>query len=446
MEERTIRGVLEYNEKNYPFIIENRILTIVQHFQQYYADFQETVELGTLFGLTDTNRRIIMLNCCILSPSTVAIGGAIQISLYGYILQWENDDGFDRIDFCSPALRAFYPTYKEWGANRTDTAITLPPVEQNVTRVSVSIAGEELHCSLRFSRFFNYKPEEQYPLTIYPIFSIVFSQKKKAIELGQYYLYIFNFLCLMNFRANVPFDDIILYKLNSENVFDQIGKAVIFQHPYIDYIPDIRKSITFDDLGVDAFSKLFQDLSEQSLQKTYNPFFLPESKHEIATVDIARWLVAAISFEGEFDRKYKNYQAEKHPEFFEVKNMLLSTIRNAKENATGKKKKYCERFDHLIKQFDTTIEHKFRICEDIFKVEIQSMCKKYCSWAKIDETTDFAEKYAETRNNTAHGVIRKITPEDTITFQLLRCFIYLLILERAGVPKEKRTHIIKKLF
>ena len=55
-------------------------------------------------------------------------------------------------------------------------------------------------------------------------------------------------------------------------------------------------------------------------------------------------------------------------------------------------------------------------------------------------------KYAESRNQSAHGNIAPITQEDVVTFQLLRCFIYLLIMERAEVPCEKRKEIINKLF
>ena len=80
-------------------------------------------KLGNLHGVTDRNEDIFLLNCRIFDPNLVEIGGSIQISLQGYIIQTEPDDGFDRIDFYSPALTAFYPPYKAWKVNHADTGV-----------------------------------------------------------------------------------------------------------------------------------------------------------------------------------------------------------------------------------------------------------------------------------------------------------------------------------
>lgn len=55
MDVKTIRGVLTYNEKEYPFVIEKRVLTIVQPAFRYREDFQREEYLGTLTGVTDKN-------------------------------------------------------------------------------------------------------------------------------------------------------------------------------------------------------------------------------------------------------------------------------------------------------------------------------------------------------------------------------------------------------
>ena len=133
-----------------------------------------------------------------------------------------------------------------------------------------------------------------------------------------------------------------------------------------------------------------------------------------------------------------------------MKELLLSTINNEVERTglsiNNKKNKYYNRFFHLIDNFDTTIREKFIFTQKIFKGEFEYIVMKYCQSNAISPTTDFADVYEKTRNQTAHGAIRRITPEGVVVFQLLRCFIYLLILERAGVPSEKREEILKKLF
>lgn len=74
------------------------------------------------------------------------------------------------------------------------------------------------------------------------------------------------------------------------------------------------------------------------------------------------------------------------------------------------------------------------------------MKERQCRLSKVPMGTNFAEKYAQMRNHTAHGDIEAIAPEDIVTFQMLRCFIYLLVMERAAVPSDKRKDIIRKLF
>ena len=120
MEERTIRGELEYNGKEYPFVIEKQLLYIVRSFSSHQKDFIGKDTLGNLHGVTDRNQHIFLLNCRVLNPNWIKIGGSIQISLQGYILQTEPDDGFDRIDFHSPALRAFYSPCQAWTADDTE--------------------------------------------------------------------------------------------------------------------------------------------------------------------------------------------------------------------------------------------------------------------------------------------------------------------------------------
>lgn len=41
MTETIIRGEFEYNEKAYPFVIQNRILTVVQSAFHYVEDFKD---------------------------------------------------------------------------------------------------------------------------------------------------------------------------------------------------------------------------------------------------------------------------------------------------------------------------------------------------------------------------------------------------------------------
>lgn len=63
MAENIIRGEFEYNGKDYPFVIQNKILTVVQSAFHYSEDFNGKNELGTLVGVIDTNKYILLLDC-----------------------------------------------------------------------------------------------------------------------------------------------------------------------------------------------------------------------------------------------------------------------------------------------------------------------------------------------------------------------------------------------
>lgn len=454
MEEKTIRGELEYKGKNYPFVIEKRVLMIVQSAFHHNEDFQEGEQLGTLTGVTDENKYIFLLDCHILNYAFRTLNGKIQIGLHGYILQDTAEDRFDCIEFYSPALCAFYSPRKAWKAEFNGEndmqGVTLTPYEEVMLEIPVTISGENLQCSLGFARYFNLRLEDQYALSIQTGLILDLPTEKSSPDLGKYYLYVRDFLAFISFKRDVPFDDIVLWRREAGGKRHKCGKAVIFQVENMDFKPDAYHSITYDDLGPDSFAALFKETAEQRLLEGYNPYFLPANKSEANTVEKSRWLMTAISFEGEFDKRYRNMKAERDQLFYKTKETLLSAVDKAVQQSThsinNPNNKYFKSFRHLIECYDTTIKEKFQFCEDHFKLEIEQVKGKYCNFTGVPATTDFAMKYAESRNRSAHGNIEPITQEDVVTFQILRCFIYLLIMERAEVPCEKRKEIIKKLF
>ena len=83
---------------------------------------------------------------------------------------------------------------------------------------------------------------------------------------------------------------------------------------------------------------------------------------------------------------------------------------------------------------------------DRYADEIAPLIEKYARIQGVDKNTDFAQAYADYRNRTAHGSIPPISKTETITFQLLNCFIYLLILEQGDVPHEKIKEILLRMF
>lgn len=454
MAENIIRGEFEYNGKIYPFIIQNRILTVVQSAFHYSADFEAKENLGTLMGVTDTNKYILLLDCRVWNPQFIALSGKLQIALHGYILQDIKDDGYDQIKFCSPALNVFYSPRKAWtpqiGIEEDLPGLTLKPYSDSAQQVAVNILEENIQCVLDFEWCFNLRLEDYHAFSVKTNFSMVFQQRRSSLDLGKYYLYLRDFLAFVNFRNDIPFDEITLWRLEENGKISKSGTAVIFQSSDVTYDFKAQNSITYDDLDNNSFAILFKEIAEQRTLDQYNPYYIPSNRAESNVLDRAKWLVTASSFEGEFDKKYRDIKVKQSVEFQKVKSSLLSvidqTVYDSGVSINNAKNKYLKSFRHLIEHYDTTIREKYKICETMFAAEIADVQRKYCRRTGVAIDTDFSEKYAEARNHAAHGVIEPIRDTDVVIFMLLRCFIYLLIMERASVPSAKMKEIITKLF
>lgn len=454
MAENIIRGEFEYNGKDYPFVIQNKILTVVQSAFHYSEDFNGKEELGTLVGVTDTNKYILLLDCRIWNPQFIGISAQLQIMLHGYVLQDIKDDGYDRITFCSPALNVFYSPRKAWtpqiGIEEKLPGLTMNPYSDSTQQTTINILDENIQCILGFEWSFNLRLEDCHALSVKTNFSMEFTERKTSADIGKYYLYLRDFLVFANFRSDILFDEIRLSRRGKDGKFRKSGKVVIFQADDITYDLKAQNTITYDDLSATSFTALFKEIAEQRTLNQYNPYFIPSNRTESNVVDRAKWLVTASSFEGEFDKKYKDIKAEQSTEFQKAKSVLLSTIDRAVDDSgvslNNAKNKYLKSFRHLIEHFDTTIKGKYKFCEKHFSAEVVDILKKHCRLTGVPLDTDFSGKYAEARNRSAHGVIEPISNIDVVTFVLLRCFIYLLIMERADVPPVKMKEIIAKLF
>ena len=64
----------------------------------------------------------------------------------------------------------------------------------------------------------------------------------------------------------------------------------------------------------------------------------------------------------------------------------------------------------------------------------------------VSEDTDLAGVYAAYRNQTAHGVIRRLENCDVVTYRILRGFIYVMNLKRANIPADRIKEIVGRMF
>lgn len=297
---------------------------------------------------------------------------------------------------------------------------------------------------------FNLAFEQERLGTARSIISMAFDDKKSPYSVLNYFLYVRDFLEFVNFRKDIPVEQVRLFGKNKDEKYERIGDAVVFQADCSSYSPKSMKSITLDDMTPECFPLLFEQIAEKRLKGTYNPFFYPENLREDNTVDAARWLNTAICFEGEFDTFFSDYRAENDPLFYQAKSLLLETISNAVQKSgksiNNKINGALKSFRSLISHADTTIKQKFEACQTIYAAETAEAITRVCRVNGIPEDADLADAYASYRNKTAHGIVQRPETIDVVTYSILRYFIYAMNLKKANIPPERIADIIRKIF
>lgn len=455
MSKEKIYGVFEYEGKEYPFALENQILTIPQIPFQYSKDFADAEHIEAIQGVTNSNRDIVFLGCEILGNSRVPFATEIKMTVLGYILLTSSKSTFDRIDFYSEAINGFYSprnAYEvELSEDRTRIlGIKVRDGERYKRDYQCQVNKEQFHLGLNVNLSVNLAWEKEQLGTAKTIMSMSFADKKKPNDILNYYLYLRDFLEFVNFQKNIPLEQIELFEKSETGKYERRGKAVIFQADSSEYIPSILNSITFLDVTSECFPLLFSHIAEKRLNNNHNPFFYPESRREDRVVDASKWLNTAICFEGEFNTSFPEYRAKHDTVFYEAKTVLLDAINNAVEKSgksiNNKQNNALKSFKSLIDHADTTIKQKFEICESSYEYEMSEAIHRIRSLCGVQEDTDLATVYASYRNQTAHGVIRRPENCDVATYRILRGFIYTMNLKSAKVPADKIKDIISRMF
>lgn len=454
MANKTIYGMLELNEKEYPFVLEGQILTITHNSLRYSKELGDITHFSTIQGVTSKHRNIIFLEGTVLNSTFPFFQTEIIISVQGYVLLYGVEAGFDRIDFYSEAINAFYFPRYAYKIEEDEIEIGLRGIqirekESYKKEFQCKIDDDEFSIGLDIYLSLNLALGEENIGTARTVFYMSFSEQKKPSDLPRFYLYLKDFLEFVNFRQDIPLKRIELFK-KSEGRYQKRGIAVIFQKEGIEYKADINKSIAFCDISESQFPELFQRISEKRLHENYNPYFYPESKKEDKYLDASKWLQAAICFEGEFNLSFADFKSNNSPAFYQAKMKLLDTINEAVrasgKSINNKQNAEYKSFMHLIEHADTTIKEKFKVCQEMFEEETKDAIEKICRESGITEDVDLAQSYAMYRNQTAHGVVRKPEDVEIATYRILRCFIYTMNLKRAHVSSDEIKEIIKKMF
>ena len=218
-----------------------------------------------------------------------------------------------------------------------------------------------------------------------------------------------------------------------------IGKFFSYQ---TGYDSKVGNSIIFEGFTHDEVSRLFSCIAMQRNQNSYNDSYIPENTKMYRSFNWIDWLNTALSFEGEYCKRYKDLKSQSDLNFAHVKEYLLTQI-DDKIKASGvsinnKRNSAWSKFKHLIIHTDTRLEEKFQFSLNHFIDEIRGIKSQFLNKNNISDDVDLAVEHADYRNRLAHGDIVDMSDSNVVNFILMRVFIYCFILERADISEDTR--------
>lgn len=443
-------GKFEFNGKMYPFYYEDSFVTIIQQPWEYNKDFEKVTNVEKIVGLTNSNMVIVFLKCEFQGGSFKEIYSNIIFSTKGFILFDESDLPFNCIEFESDALNTFYPPIQiiDRKTLLDEKAYKVKNPEDITESFDTIINGEKIEMELSIPWKFSLRPEDKAIGEKYSVWRMKFESPKHSEDTAKYYLYLLDFLVFINFRKNATIEHFTLY--NFENTkYNKVGIGKFFSYQS-GYNSKVENSITFEDLTPDEVSRLFSCIAMQRSQASYNDSYIPLNVKKYRSFNWIDWLNTALSFEGEYSKKYKDFKYQNDSNFANAKKYLLEQIdekiKESDVSINNKKNRAWTKFSHLVEHTDTRLEEKFDFMLNHFSDEISILKSQFLKKLNVSNEINLSDEYANFRNHLAHGDIIDMSDSNVVNFNLMRVFIYCLILERSDIPKDVRKKIVEKLF
>ena len=257
--EKIIYGTIVINDKEYPFLLEGRIVKIVTRSAIFMPDFQNETVIESIQGITHDNRDIMFLKCEFIKSF---LGRPYMFTVDGYILSMNNCKEYsfqiDSLEFYSDAINMFYPPQQarrinDWMDTSKDRQITFLPT--NETGCSFELNREKYSFSIGYSVNLRYGSKGLGELS--SKFAIEFEHPIAPIKSFDYLRKIYDFLVFVNYSSNIRFDDIYIYQRNKEGLYERCATLNIFQNTE-NYENNELTSLTIDDIDKDKIAQLFE--------------------------------------------------------------------------------------------------------------------------------------------------------------------------------------------
>jgi hypothetical protein len=410
-------------------------------------------------GVTSTNQEIFFVGCEYYQGRQISIQGwIIGTTNTGYI----DITGYDSLTFSGLAVDAFFSPGRAFQMDEKfdiENYRRIPSLVSNnfedFTEIQKCIIdGVEIEVEMSVYIDYSLQETERTFGTRYSLFRMNFQQQQQITELTKHFLCVYDFFRFVVFRNNVCFDKMDLWRRDTDSgKYERIATAHFFPgYEKNGYKGTEQKVITYNDMEK-HFSDLFELVAMRRQSGIEDTLFIPKTDKEGRLVNHTNFLITALSFEGEFTRRYPDIKAVSNPMFSNIKQEIFELLDAKREEfleqcTSNKVKKkadnYFGKFRGVIEKTDSSLEEKFnQILKD--NEFLHTMAADYCKQEKCEHIENYGKVFADMRNAIGHGFPPKIGREHVVIMRLARAMVYFMILSEASFTNGDIETILKKM-
>jgi hypothetical protein len=439
-----ITGFTKIDSAEFVFYLNDYFLTLV------YIDggFPEDIKLkkrkvDILKGTTSCDKQICFFTLSLCSPDeTNVIYSAISSYFIGdYQSSYVDFDSFSAISFTGCVIdKYFSPANKLNGqkqSNKNEPAIFFKP--DSAVDFIVNINTNQ---KLKFSVSDPTLPGQYGGVFGNMNSSLFYSTDVNwgIADLINVYRSIYGLFAFLNFRSNISFKDVALYKrVDSENFLKVATYYVAIEYPCTEV--KAIKTIIHPYIN-EKIADLFDYV--QQLQK--HLCFIPSNDVDSSVLDYQTYMVTCSVFEKVFSWKYPDRtQRNPNPEKIAVRDQVVEYLETLVAANTDRKhieaSNYLNAFrsQNKSKLYDRFI-HAFEDNTEILKEVFPNF--DFTSTRIANIAYDFVQQ----RNFLDHGDFEEISALRISSYTYAVCLIYIMILRLVGLDENMIATIVKYMF
>ena len=445
-----LSGKIFYNDKDYPFVIDNQIVKLIGRPFEYFEDFRNVQEAETIYGITSENRYIVFMHCKFNSNFW---GYVDSITTCGYAISSSNmgnqcNFNFKKCSFTSDAINVFYSPqkaiehYTDFNDGNGQMKIKIQPFSENTKSFNYGDA----ECQISISRGVNLKKELTAIGKVTSVFSMIYKSSQSIIRIIDNYCAIFDFLSFLNYSTSISFNDIYLSRKDDDGQYEKIADVHFFRKD-TEYKNNGLSSVTIDDIPENKLEALFSKVVSLRKSDGRLRYYFSKSNYISECIDPGKWLIAAINFEGLFTSTFPNYKSNNKISFCNVKRRILEEFDKNSVNVFSKEeKKYYNDFKKLIINYEGILEEKFNYLVKKNLSALSTVLQYNETKLNINSSDNYGKLYADYRNKIAHGSVEPLSNKEVAIYRLLIPMIYLLLLHSIDLTQDELKIIVDKLF